>query len=216
MLATVKRLVGASRGDAPSYAPPQIDREALEAPVSAARERSEAANRDHEATMARAAETAEQIKAAEAAFDREGTDELADRIVQLKREHERRQLFTQRTQRAAVTAAGELEHATKARDSAVLAHLEDRVSGAAARLERLWQAKGAPLLVDLVGVLGEAEVIINDAQTANSQAHAMKRSGSDNAHAHAMGISALRSVLSTWVSSSVAPADLIRLERLFR
>jgi hypothetical protein len=214
MLATVKRLVGAARGELPSYAPPELDREALEKPVTAARERSEAANREHEATMARAAEVAEQIKTAETAFDADGTDELADKIAQLKREMERRQLFSQRTQRAAIAAAGVLEVATKARDAAVLAHLEDRASGAPERLERLWRSKGAPLLVELAGVLNEAEAIINDANAASTQAHALKRSDAGVTHAHAMGINALRSLLSSWAKGAVSAQDAIRLERL--
>jgi len=214
MLATVRRLVGAARGDSPSYLPPELDREALEAPVDLARKRAEAANREHEATIARAAQVGEQIKAAEVEFDREGTDEIADKICQLKLELERRQLFSQRTQRAAVVAVGALEVAVNARDAATLAHLEERAANASQRIERLWLEKGAPLLVALAGVLGEAEAIINDAHAASAQAHALKGSGPGITHAHAMGIHALRGVLSTLASSAVTPIDRIRLERL--
>lgn len=191
--AAVRRLVGADRAK-PAASPllPQIDREALELPIAEARERSEAANREHEASTARVAEVAEQIRDAEAAFDAEGTDELADRIVQLKREHERRQLFSQRTQRAAVTAAGAVEQAVAARNAAVLAHLNDRVTSAADRLRQLWERKGHRATLLLAEFMEEADAIITDAQTANSEARSMTRGDRTEASARAMGRSPSR------------------------
>jgi hypothetical protein len=212
MMATVRRLVGAERSSPPPGMLPEIERSALERPVEQARERSEAANRDHEASVVRVAEVTEQIRAATEAFDADGSEEAADRLVDLKRELERRQLFSQRTQRAAVAAAGAVEEAGKERDATLLKHLDERSSTAPARIQELWWERGAPALQRLGSVVSEINAIINDSIAASSEAHRLR--GTRNVVPPAMASDALKSVLLAAIERTVDPPTLVKLRRL--
>lgn len=215
MLATVKKLVGIDRGRDGGGAAgvPTLDRESLEKPVTAAQDALDAANRQHESDRAKVAAVGEQIAAAERAFDDAGDDEQASRILELRKERERLELFSQRSQRAAVTAAGVVETATAARNAAILAHLEDRANGAAGRLEQLWKQQGVPTLQQLAAFVGDAETVINDARAAVSEIHRLKKT---DAHPQQMSINALHNVLATWAQASVEPRVWVSLEKLFR
>jgi hypothetical protein len=219
MLAAVKnaaaRLVGAERS-APSYEAPRLDREALEEPVTTARERAQLANQQHRDSMARVDETKAAIREAEASFDAAGDEEHADEIVKLKRELERRELFSQRTQRAAVTAAGAVEQAVTARDAALLAHFDDRVNGVSARLHDLWRHKGYGALKAFEDFMIEADALIVDAQAANQEARTLNRGSHTDASARSLGLEALRAVLGSWVTDALSPQMRPRVERLFR
>lgn len=219
MIAAVKnvaaRLVGVER-KARSHEVPTLDREALDVPVKAAEERAEVANQQHRDSMTRVDELKAQIRDAEAAFDRDGSEDGADQIVKLKRELERRELFGQRTQRAAVTAAGELEQAIAARNAALLAHFEERANGAHVRLRALWLERGLSALKQFEEFVAEADAIVSDAQAANAEARALTRGNSTDAHARAMGLEALRSVVSSWITDALDAGMRVRIEGLFR
>lgn len=217
--AAVRRLVGADRAK-PAATPllPQLDREALEQPIAAAHKRSDAANRDHEASMARVAEVAEQIREAEAAFDADGSDELADRIVQLKRELERRQLFSQRTQRAAVTADGEHAQALATRKAAIAEHLKGRMTSIDERIRELWEQEGATAVDGLARFSEKLEALLDDARIATHEAGALGILDQP-AWAQIRGLDGLRGAVNVWINERLlrefGPSVRMKVERFF-
>lgn len=209
MLASVRKLVGADRGD--DLATPTLDREALEKPVNAARRAFEAANQAHETTMAGLAEADQSIVTAQAAFDVDPSEANVSALLDAKRTRERRELFAQRSARAAQHALDAVTRATQVRDAAILAHLEDRSKGAAARLETLWKAKGKPALDAFAAFTTEMDAILSDARAATVEAVRL-RGGVE--HAEVLGLDALRSVVKTWIASQLGADARLRIERL--
>lgn len=210
MLQAVKRLVGADRDDT---VPPALDRAKLNGPVTAARQRLEAAQAEHAQSIARAGELSSALDAAQAAFDLEASESNADRIADTKRDQARHELFAARTQRAAVAADSTLREAEKARDTALLANLDERYNGAATRVAALWRAKGLPALTAFSEFLAEAEAIINDARAAAVECAHIRR---EDAHPANMALVALRtSSLAAMIEHDMGPAETLRLSRLF-
>jgi hypothetical protein len=214
MLETVKRLVGADR-EAPASPQrmPALDLEALERPIEAARKLLDAATRDHSAAMERVAEVGERIKAAEADFDRDGADKQADRLLELRRELERRQLFSQRTQRAAVAAAGAVEDAQAVRDRTVLQHLDDRRQKVAERLEALWGAGGREAFQRVAALLRDAQAIIDDAEQAAVEAASIR---GRNPRPDVEGIRSQMVVIYVAIGNALELRDRTRIERAVR
>jgi hypothetical protein len=216
MLQAVKRLVGADRkSEAPvPPAPPTLDREALEKPITAARTQLDAARAEHEAAQARVHAADEKLAEAKAAFDSDGSEELADRVLGLQRERERAALFAQRTQRQVVVADGAVSEAEAARRSAMVAHAKARMDLVPERLHALWQVKGVPAARAMVAFIEEADALLNDAHAAVVE---MKQFGAldQPQFVKSQGIEALRLLMTSWVAEVVPPNLRIRLERLF-
>lgn len=211
MLAAVRKLVGAARGDRLDYEIPTLDRAAIERPVAAPRRLLETANQAHEATMASLAEADQGIVAAQAAFDAEASDSNVAALLEAKRARERCELFAQRSARAAQHAQAAVVTAEHARDAALLAHLEDRAKGATARLEALWLAKGKPALEAFAAFTTEMDAILSDARAATVEAVRL-RGGVE--HAEMLGLNALRSVVKAWIAGGIGADARLRVERL--
>lgn len=217
MLATIKRAVGGGRAKSDTAAAPALDREALDRPVDLARERLAVANRDHEASMARVAEVTEHIREATAAFDRDGSEANADRLVDLRRELERQQLFSQRTQRAVVVADGEHAQAITARRAALAEHLRARMASINDGVRKLWEDEGAAAVGSLAAFSVKLDALLDDARAATQEAGAM---GILDAPAWTKihGIEGLRGAVKAWISDhlfQISPSVRVKVEGLF-
>lgn len=211
MLTAVKRLVGADRAKA--HQVPTLDRAELERPVTKARERLEAAQAEHSEAGTRLASITAEIEKAQAAFDADGSDSNADRLMDLGRDRDRARLFRERTQRAVVTAESDVAQAEKARNDAIAEHCRTRVEGAGDRLVALWKAKGRPALEAFVAFIHDADALIDDARVA---AQELERVAPDDSplFAKIRGIDALRGVLRASIAQDVGAPDRLKLERL--
>jgi len=214
VLQTIKRMVGAERNDNTSTStakPPAVDRNALEAPVTAAREKLRLAAEAHQQSRTRTEELARAHDAAEAAFDVDASDANADRVTATKQALERHELFATRTQRVVVTAEGEVTQATAGRDAIIRANLEDRYNGAGVRIAALWTAKGQAALQALAAITVEIDEIIADAQAANAE---LSRMLEKPAFPGAAGLNALRGTVLAKVEGNIGAPRLLAIVRL--
>lgn len=209
MIAAVKRLVGVDR--AQPGAVDKLDREALEKPVEKARQRLDAAQEAHQASLARVADVAAEIRTAEAALDAERTDQNADRVLDLERDRHRAEKLRASTQRTLEQAQAELAKAKAERDQVLADHLRLRVASAPRRAEELWAARGRPGLQALAAFLDELDELIGDARAAAIESN---RGDTIQQQATAMGVDGIRGIVRELASKDVSPAALLRIERL--
>jgi hypothetical protein len=214
MFATLKKLAGGKERAPATIAQLPLDRDALVRPAIAARAKLDAATKEHADTTARVAETDTAIAEAQKAFDAAPDDKLADRLLELRRERERRALYSQRTQRAVAKAEGELRAAEKARDEAVLAWLDLRASTSAQRMRDLWETKGREQLEVFIEFTRELEAILADASDATREAARIRGLDTELLTAKTMGIASNRSVIRAAITDAFHPDDRLRVERL--
>ena len=159
---------------------PTLDEAALNAPVAAARLKLEAAQAEHTATIEKANAHAAELNDAIAAFDADGGNKDADRVVEARRAAKRHSMFTERTQRILDRAAAAHREAEATRDAAVLGKLDEIYNGAHAHAMQEWEATGLPGAKQLVAFLDELDKIFTEAEQAGQQSSRLR--GDEKGH----------------------------------
>ena len=156
---------------------PALDLPKLEAPVEAARTKLEAARAEHAKVIESAKSQAIELEAAAAAFEADGGNSNADRLVDARRAAKRHAMFTDRTQRIVDRATAELKEAEAVRDRTVLETL-NLISGSAwQHIQAEWERSGKPALTAFHDFLREVDTILAEAETAARESGRIRGDG---------------------------------------
>jgi hypothetical protein len=194
MLELLKRLLGTQK----KSRRPWLDLEKLNAPVDAARQRLEATQAAHAATIEKYREHAATLSVAKASFETYGNDETADSVVELSGAAARHDLFKARALRVVDRATSELAEAEAKRDTAALVALDSIHSNAWTHIQAEWAATGKPALATFGVFLVEVDTILAEAEAAMREAARMR--GDDTAWAKQRALEALGNVLTDLIA----------------